>query len=662
MNPAVLTVSHGVAVAAFLILAVIALRRPAPFGPAGVGTAVAAVITAAWAGMVAALPIVPDLPVLAPEAVRGAAWLAVLGGILGLWRKPVTAVALAGVMVLPLAAGVLGGGAGLVVTALVVLAVAGLALVEQLLRRAEEERWTVKHFCFGLGLIFAYDVFLHADALLLGRPSVALLEARGVVDALAVPLMAVSALRFQGERLRLSRSAAFHSVAVLGAGVYLLGMAAVGWVVKETGGSWGAAGQVAFLAASAVLLAVVLASGAARAQVRMWLARHFFQYRYDYREEWLRFVRTVAPDGGADLRERVVRAMADIVESTGGAVWLHEAGDCAYLPAGEQNLGGRTRAVAEDDAFVAALGASGDIIDLRRPDAPEPPAWLQDLGRAWLVVPLPWRDGMIGFVILAEPRVRRGLTWEDLDILRTVSHHAAGYLAEERAMVELSDARRLADFNRRTAFVVHDVKNVVGQMALMLRNAETFGNDPEFQKDMLETVGHAVDRLQTLLTRIRADRAEGARSVPLDAAVRAAGERWARRLPALECAVEAIDRPVDDDTVKAVLDHVLQNAAEAAGPEGKIALRLFHRDAEAVVEVADDGPGMDPAFVRDQLFRPLATGKEDGFGLGAWQSREMARRLGGRLEVQTQPGAGTRVHLVLPAAVAETDRRGELTA
>jgi signal transduction histidine kinase len=84
------------------------------------------------------------------------------------------------------------------------------------------------------------------------------------------------------------------------------------------------------------------------------------------------------------------------------------------------------------------------------------------------------------------------------------------------------------------------------------------------------------------------------------------------------------------------------------------------RDHHVVIEVRDTGPGMDPAFIRDELFSPFRTTKGEGYGIGAFESREFARQAGGRLEVESAPGQGTAMRLVLPAAVEPIDTKVDL--
>lgn len=273
--------------------------------------------------------------------------------------------------------------------------------------------------------------------------------------------------------------------------------------------------------------------------------------------------------------------------------------------------------------------------------------------RNWLVVPLIYRDSVQGFVVLGDPKARRGLDWEDFDLLRTVGHQAASYLAEQQAMNELSDTRRLQDFNRRSAFIIHDIKNVVSQMSLMMQNARNFGDNPEFQKDMLATVENSVSRMKGLLERFKSAQAEDRREafdlVPLSVVVNQVVENWRKQKDDMKVEIEeSIALRVDREKMVSILDHLLQNAIEAAGPDGAVTLRQIALDEEIYIEVEDNGPGMDQAYVEAHLFRPLDSAKTTGFRLGAYQTRQLVREIGGRLEVSSEVGHGTTMRVILP--------------
>ena len=273
-----------------------------------------------------------------------------------------------------------------------------------------------------------------------------------------------------------------------------------------------------------------------------------------------------------------------------------------------------------------------------------------------------------GLLVLGTPRVPSALGWEELDLMKTIGAQAASYLAEESTSRALTDARRLEEFNQRFAFVVHDIKNVVSQMRLMLSNAEAHGTDPEFQRDMLVTVASSAARLQKMLVQVAAERrVEPQASGPVDLVplLRGIYERWRANYEHL--IADGLDGAMvvlasEGDLVSAV-DHLLQNAIEASSGGGPVRLSLRRDGHEAIVEVRDRGPGMDAEFIRTQLFRPLETWKAQGMGLGAFQVRQMTRGMGGgRLEVDSRPGDGTVMRMRLrlqPAPVAEAMTEGE---
>ena len=102
------------------------------------------------------------------------------------------------------------------------------------------------------------------------------------------------------------------------------------------------------------------------------------------------------------------------------------------------------------------------------------------------------------------------------------------------------------------------------------------------------------------------------------------------------------------EALEQALVHLVQNAIEASAPGAPVMLDL-RRDAEsAIIEVVDSGAGMSPEFIRTQLFRPFHSSKPGGFGIGAYEARELVRAMGGRLDVESREGLGTRFIVRLP--------------
>ena len=394
------------------------------------------------------------------------------------------------------------------------LTVLSLVLIEQLFRTVSPDgRWAIKPLCIGLGGAVLFDLYLYSDALLFNRIDVDAFSIRGFVHALVVPMVAVSTVRNRNwkARITLSQHAALQSATLVAVGIYLLFMAAAGYYVRYFGGEWGRAFQLALLFAALLLLGILAFSGSMRARFRVLVGKHFFSYRYDYREEWLRFTNTLSSqEGFSEMGRHVVKGLADMVESPAGALWLKDSSGRFYGQFACWNMPESIATEEADSALCKFLVDSGWIINLeeyrslpRRYDRLDLPAWLIEVPNAWLVVPLSAGNDMIGFVVLATARTKLDVNWEVNDLLKTAGRQAGAFLGQMQATEALLEVRKFDAFNRMSAFVVHDLKNIVAQLSLMLKNAERHRNNPEFQQDMLMTVEHSVERMRQLMMQLR---------------------------------------------------------------------------------------------------------------------------------------------------------------
>jgi len=538
------------------------------------------------------------------------------------------------------------------------LAVLGLVLLEQLYRNVvEDHRWNVKPLCLGLATMYGFDLYLFAQAVLLQQHDVQASALRPVVHALGLPLMLVGTFRGQGltGRFGLSRDAAFHSVALLLAGGYLMLAAAIGYWLRFTGGEWGIALQLLLLVAAVLLLGMILMSGAMRARLRVWLSKHFLRYRYDYRQEWLRFTAALAdPATAGDPGGAVLRALAPLVESRGGGLWRSDGH--AHVQVAQWNFDRRGSSEPLESAFVQALASRPWIIDLEseRREAntgSSVPKWLLDDREAWLVIPLLAGGQLQGWVVLLQPRTAFPLNWEVLDLLRTAASQAAGFLAMLQASDQLMEARKFEAFNRMSAFVVHDLKNIVTQLSLMVRNAERHGDNPEFRRDMMETVDNALDKMRQLMTQLREGHrpsglTSGVSLQPIAQRLQVAAAQRGRRLE-LEIA-EPLATRGHEERVERVIGHAVQNAFDASQEHQTVQLSLDRFGSYARLAVRDSGCGMSAEFIRERLFKPFQTTKAQGMGIGAYESLQYVQELGGKMDVQSEPGQGSCVTFLLP--------------
>ena len=514
-----------------------------------------------------------------------------------------------------------------------------------------------------LGALFAYDFYLYTKAMLLGGLDWGLWSARGYANALLMPLLAISLARQSDTQVRISRHLVFHTATLLGAGAYLLLMAAVGYYIRLFGGNWGGVLQTLFLFATLLLLMVVVFSGTLRARLRVLLSKHLFSYHYDYREEWLKFTRALSQGEPGGVRcERVVEALAGLVESPGGALWLREEGSLAR--AAHWNMSDAAEQITDAAPFIVWLEQKQWVIDLdeyrREPAQYENlalPAGLRGTD-AWLIIPLLVHDKAIGAVTLKRSLAHVRLNWEVGDLIKTAARQAATHLAQMKAANDLIVARQFESYNRATTFVIHDLKNLVAQLSLLLSNAKKHRDNPEFQQDMLLTVESSISRMNKILTQLRRSASSSNRATVELAALLpeiVASKAGFRLKPELRVGCAPCPVLADAAQLGRVIGHVLQNSLEATPEEGKVVIELSGEGQMALIDISDTGVGMDADFIRTRLFRPFDSTKGAGMGIGAYECREYVRELGGRVEVESSPGEGTHFRILLPLARPNSD-------
>ncbi len=694
--------SHLAAALAFAALALTLLLKRAPT-TVRLAVALGAILTAFWAiGHTVVVRFGPEsFPISRFETLRTASWIGVLLLLqrrsLGLSNSPqhsfVIALGFGFLVSLQLLLDIMfqlrvtespltlqPPAARLLVVSRLVMSISGLVLLHNLyVNSGRDGGVSFRLFAVALGVIFAYDLNLYTLQFLTGVANQPLHDIRGAVNVLAAPLIYL-ALRQEGDgRFQLSRRAAFQTVSFSIIGVYLIVMSLLSYGLKMTGGHWGELLQVTFLVTMLIAGSLVALSPRVRAELRVRIARNFYRYRYDYRVEWLNFIDKIDTESSAaqptPFRERLIEAIADVLDCPGGA--LFEPSDAGgYQQTANSGWPGlEIHDIAAGSTILLFFNDTGRIVefDQLRAEAARPataegshgilklPEWAMHDRSIWLGIPLVHRNRLSGILLLHRSLVAsRELNWEDFDLLRTLGRQAASYLEEARTQARLDEAQSFEEYNRRFAFVMHDIKNVVSQLGLVARNAEQHLGNPEFQADMIATLDESVTKMRDLLQlmgREAADReaVPGARDrVDIAQLVTTCTAQLRRQHPALE--LTGADRPclVDGEELRleAMFTHLLQNAVDASKADSPISVSLERGAHQVRIRIQDQGHGMSAGFIRDELFKPFRSTKDGGFGIGAYEAREIVRTHGGFLNVQSSVGSGSTFLISLPISTA----------
>jgi len=674
MTSTLFTVAHEATFVAYTCFALLVAFRGAR--TTLVGFLFAAVIcTALWAqaNAAAANGFAPLWLVDAASPIRDAAWLALClalmyprGGHTLQWRGLL--VLASTLIVIQLAMDTFRFDAGTVAgvrldSALVrvTTTVLGLVLIENIVRNSSpSEFWSLKHLIIGLGCVLVFQLATRIPEFLTRELDPDVQVVAPLVFLIALPLFVVSSVRFPNLKIRVhsSRAFVFHSATLIGAGIMLQGVAVAAWYVRQYGGSTGTVLAVTILFGGAIAIASALVSGGVRSRVRRFINENFFSLKYDYRLEWEKIIHALSLNPEQDSAERVLRTLCDLLDSSGGALWVYRSSWGQFLPAAKLGYASEIVPMAKSDPRIEQLRSQYKVfLQLDREAGDDEISWRAAFENGWLVVPLCYRAAIAGLAILAKPRAPKTLGWEDESFIRVVAMQLGAFLVQEETAQSLADARQLQEFNKRFAFVVHDIKNSIGQLSLLVKNAEKFGHDPEFREDMVATLGNSVERLQRLLTSLTTI---GSANVP--------GNRQHETLDliafldeftkeksnlghgiVLHSNCHRLELELNDvSNLRRALEHVIANAVEASGAKRQIDMRVDAESNAIQIVVTDHGMGMTEKFINEELFRPMHSTKSGGYGIGAYQARELMRDLGGDITVASKIGNGTSVTLTLP--------------
>lgn len=638
----------------------------------------AVVFSSIWAGFAAFTQQSTDLfisEVLPFETLRNAAWFFLLGTLLSrqhfncnyrLLLKSRVAYVIALVTVLVLALEVFSGvryflqqlmGQDPRLVAHSMFAIIGLILVEQVYRNAAlEQRWVIKFLCLSLGTLFITDFIVYSKSLLFVSLDDVLWNSRGFINVLIIPLLAISIYRFQSAaaRIKLSRKVVFHTAVLFGIGVYLILMSITGFYIKHYGGNWGEVAQLIFIFLALLLLSVAFVSGKVKALIKFYFSKHFFHLRYDYRDEWIKLCKSIALlDSLGELSGFIIKTMAELVDSSGGGLWLrNEQGD--FYLAEEYNLGFEPpHLLKANESLVVFLTDKQWVIDfvefINDPevyDDVDLSSWDSKEKNVWLIIPLFRQNEIEAFVVLTQARVRRKLNWEDHDLLKTAGMQLASALALSRASDALAKSRQFEAYNRFSAFLVHDLKNLVAQISLIVKNAEVHKYNPDFIDDSIETLENVVNKIGHLLGQLRKGNITNTDRVIInlveiiaDVAIQQAGNKPSLQLITKHDEVYILG---EQEKITAIIGHLVQNAQDATDDNGAVMLELSKDGQQAIIKIIDSGSGMDSKFIAERLFKPFDTTKGNaGMGIGVYEARDYILKHSGQIAVDSMPGEGS---------------------
>ena len=542
-----------------------------------------------------------------------------------------------------------------------------LVLLEVIYRQSGDNRWALKPLIVYLAVISIFDFVTFANALMVDQIHVYYLAARGYIYAALIPFLVLAIRRVKnwGVEIYISREVVLHSTLLMVAGGYLLIMALAGYAVKYVGGEWGTTIQVVLIFLSLTLLATLFLSTSFRTSIKVFITKHFFANQFDYRHEWVKLTQCLenVEHDKTNVYLTALQGFLQAIEYQSGCLFKYRDGELfkmADIEFGELNKDESQVLLALSQYFTHKAWIV-DINELRT----QPYNYeglkinhaLLNQARFQIIVPL-YRDNELWGMatMLGSDNTTKKLNWELRDYINAVTAQVSNFLFHQQAARELAENAQFAAFARMSAFVLHDLKNVLAQIDLILCNAEQHKNNPEFIEDTFETLHHTKARMDKMLHQLTEKDTNQTSTQSLvimsECISQVIAQRCASFLPKPELIVKSeTDVVLDREKFSNVMYHLISNAQQATKDEGKVevVLEKSANEKHMLVKIIDNGSGMSEDFIQARLFKPFDTTKGNaGMGIGAFDAKMFMEKMGGQLNVESQLGLGSTFTLRVP--------------
>ncbi|MBZ0220470.1 MAG: PEP-CTERM system histidine kinase PrsK [Candidatus Methylomirabilis sp.] len=518
-----------------------------------------------------------------------------------------------------------------------------------------QKRWQIKYIIFGVGGVLAYYVFLSSQALLFSAINAEMLVLASVITIITVSMTAVFIVRHRLLEVDIfvSRYVVYGSFTVLLAGLYLIGIGVVIRGIRHLDIPLGFFFTALFVFVSLLFLALLLFTSFLRRKVQLFINRHFYSHKYEFRDKWMETIEKMSSKRSiGEITSTLIELISETTGARGVRIWLLDPVSGRYVntASGQDKGPGQ---IGNDHPLSMRIKTDKDPFFLS--EIPDMSASLPAWPDAVLCAPLVADDDPVGFALLGSDISGEKYRQDDFDILKAMTTQAAVQIKNMRLDQDVMSLKAMEGFSKASAFIMHDLKNLTNTLSLVSQNARHNMNDPSFQKDAINTIDATVGRMKTVIERLSASN-EGLVIRPRDTDLRtivngALGKLAFTEKKDVRVSISLEKAPIvtiDPEVMEMVFLNLLTNAFDSIDGRGEVSVNSEPVKGGVLVTVSDTGSGMRPEFVRESLFRPFMTTKRNGFGIGLYQCKNIIEAHGGTVDVESSPGAGTAFRILFP--------------
>ncbi len=525
----------------------------------------------------------------------------------------------------------------------------------------------IKYAIAGIIGTFSYLIYISSESLLYSFVSLKILLAGSFITITLCFLFFFSIIRYRllDVHIFISRYVIYRSASILAVGIYLLLAGAFLKLTEIIGGEEFQYLKPLIIFVAVLFLLLFLFSDRIRRKAQVFINKNFFANKYDYRLVWTRFTEEL---GDAVTIDKLMPALAEMIAGIMWVepvtVWLYDEDEERFTIAGSFNLKNVSLSRLKKNEFNAEIFSNADIInvkELKKNANAFSPVFSEIINsmRAEAILPLKSKKEVSGFIIVGGTISGEDLNDEDYELLQTLSRQSAGIIQSVRLAEKLRISQQMESISKLTTFVIHDLKNLISSLEILLDNAREYIDNRDFQKDMIETLENTAKKMTIMMEKISTAPNEALYEFTVFNMVKIVSkcveELKLEDNPRVNLTREydpetEINVFADEKSVKKVVANILINALQALPKnKGEIKISVVKNKFTAILNIFDNGEGMSKEFMDNSLFKPFKTTKEGGLGIGLYQCRAIINaHKNAELDVESSPGEGTTFSVKLP--------------
>ena len=563
-------------------------------------------------------------------------------------------------------------------------AVYALYILENTFRFAEKYQRNIGRLCFlSIGVLTIYQIFFYGRILLYSAIRPNYLDTASVIYAVTYPVALVGFLRYRlaVEKISIPRDAVYTSATLFLTGASFLGVALTVFVFKWFNLDFTYFENFLLIFSWCFFFVLVLGSGTMRKQVTRIVNDFFYKGKYDYHAQFYNLHKTIVT--GTNLSHTVI----DLVENMKYSVTVDDAfvfflnwqDGNFYLQENKEQATVPNLIIGGDEILIKILKEKKSPVDLLARTIASSGIHT-DLLNSHIVMelkidaifPILNKGELLGVLGLKGGRSNE-FDDEDVELINVFTNSLGDALFKNRVVANRIAQKQFESFNHITSFIIHDIKNQVATLSLIVQNAEKNLHSPAFQESMLNSVKNCTNNLKSLFNKLTVApkqqeiflQTQDVNNV-IKELIENSGIKSMEKVKLTLDLNAVVQGQIDKQSLYFVLKNLIQNALDAMGKKGDLIISTGHLNHiptrltnfykgdkdffsyfSCYIIVEDTGPGMDETYIREKLFRPFSTTKERGIGIGLYQCKSLIEKMEGRILCHSKLGQGTAFCILL---------------